>query len=130
MAPHTVSSIQGQNLSTVDTTSPDRLSRAFSSTTADTLTQLMIGAENNASSTGKIPGVQLASKTGTAEQGANPKTDPPHTWYDAFGPVPNPSIAVSVIVERGGDRGDDATGSSVAAPVGRAVIAAALQGAR
>lgn len=130
MAPHTVAQIQGQNLSTVDATEPDRLARAFSSSTADTLTQLMIGAENNASSTGKIPGVQLASKTGTAEQGANPKTDPPHTWYDAFGPVPNPTIAVSVIVERGGDRGDDATGSSVAAPVGRAVIAAALQGGR
>lgn len=130
MSPHTVSQIQGQDLSTVDTTEPDRLARAFSPSTANTLTQLMIGSENGGNGQGRIPGVQLASKTGTAEWGASPKTNPPHTWYDAFGPVPNPQVAVSVIVERGGNRGEEATGSSVAAPIGRAVIAAALGGNR
>lgn len=40
--------------------------------------------------------------------------------------MPNPQIAVSVIVERGGNRGEEATGGSVASPVGRAVMAAAL----
>ena len=129
IAPHLVGQIQGQDLSVVDTTEPDRMARAMSTGTASTLTQLMIGSENGgtgSTSGGKIPGVQLASKTGTAEWGATPKTSPPHTWYNAFGPVPNPQIAVSVIVEKGGNRGDDATGSSVAGPVGRAVIAAAL----
>jgi peptidoglycan glycosyltransferase len=130
MTPYTVSQLQGQDLSTVDTTEPDRQQRAFSQQTAATLTQLMIGSENNGTGQGRIPGVQIASKTGTAEWGAQPKTNPPHTWYDAFGPVPNPQIAVSVIVERGGNRGDDATGGSVASPVGRAVIAAALGGNR
>ncbi|MDD7966236.1 peptidoglycan D,D-transpeptidase FtsI family protein [Actinomycetospora lemnae] len=127
-APHTVAQIQGQDLSTVEQTEPDSTGRAFSRATADTLTQLMIGSENNGSGQGRIPGVQIASKTGTAEWGANPKTNPPHTWYDAFGPVPNPQIAVSVIVERGGNRGEEATGGSVASPIGRAVIAAALRG--
>ena len=129
MAPHLISQIQAQDLSVVDTTAPDRLSRAMSASTASTLTQLMIGSENGgtgATSGGKIPGIQLASKTGTAEWGATPKTSPPHTWYDVFGPVQDPQIAVSVIVEKGGNRGDDATGSSVAGPVGRAVVAAAL----
>lgn len=129
MAPHLVSQIQGQNLSVVDTTRPERMPRAVSSSVATTLTQLMIGSENNATgatSSGRIRGVQLASKTGTAEWGATPKVSPPHTWYDAFGPVADPEVAVSVIVERGGNRGDDATGASVAGPVGRAVIAAAL----
>ncbi|WP_018330296.1 peptidoglycan D,D-transpeptidase FtsI family protein [Actinomycetospora chiangmaiensis] len=130
MQPHVVSQIQGQDLSVVDTTEPDRLSRAISGSTASTLTQLMIGSENGGTSGGKIPGIQLASKTGTAEWGASPKTNPPHTWYDVFGPVPDPQVAVSVIVEKGGNRGDDATGSSVAGPVGRAVVAAALQGGR
>jgi peptidoglycan glycosyltransferase len=127
MQPHLVSQIQGQDLSVVDTTDPDRGSRAFSTNTASTLTQLMIGSENGGTSGGKIPGIQLASKTGTAEWGSTPKISPPHTWYDAFGPVPDPQVAVSVIVEKGGNRGDDATGSSVAGPVGRAVVAAALQ---
>jgi penicillin-binding protein A len=130
MAPHLVSQIQGQDLTTVDTTDADRLSRAFSASTAQTLTQLMIGSENGGSGQGRIPGVQIASKTGTAEWGPTPKTSPPHTWYNAFGPVPNPQIAVSVIVERGGNRGEEATGSSVASPIGRAVIAAALQRGR
>jgi penicillin-binding protein A len=130
MQPHVVSQIQGQDLSVVDTTEPDRLSRAISGSTASTLTGLMIGSENGGNSGGKIPGIQLASKTGTAEWGPTPKTSPPHTWYDVFGPVPNPQVAVSVIVEKGGNRGDDATGSSVAGPVGRAVVAAALQGGR
>jgi peptidoglycan glycosyltransferase len=130
MQPHLVSQIQGQDLSVVDTTEPDRGSRAISSSTAATMTQLMIGSENGgtgSTSSGRIPGIQLASKTGTAEQGPTPKISPPHTWYDVFGPVPDPQVAVSVIVEKGGNRGDDATGSSVAGPVGRAVVAAALQ---
>ena len=37
-------------------------------------------------------------------------------------------VAIAVIVEDGGDRALAATGGSVAAPVGRAVIAAGLQG--
>jgi len=37
-------------------------------------------------------------------------------------------VAVAVLVENGGDRGLAAVGASVAAPIGRAVIAAALQG--
>ncbi len=126
MSPQLVAQVQGQDLSVVETSEPDRQARALSPTTATTLTQLMIGSENGGTSGGKIPGVQLASKTGTAEWGADPKTNPPHTWYDVFGPVPNPQIAVSVLVERGGNRGDDATGGSVAGPVGRAVVAAAL----
>ena len=39
-------------------------------------------------------------------------------------------LAVAVVVEDGGDRNLEATGGSLAAPIGRAVIAAALQGAR
>ena len=133
MAPHLVAQVQGQDLSVVDTTEPDSEARAMSSATATTLTQLMLGSENSgtgSTSGGKIAGVQLASKTGTAEWGASPKTNPPHTWYNVFGPVPNPQIAVSVLVERGGNRGDDATGSSVAGPIGRSVIAALLSEGR
>ncbi|KAB2583462.1 hypothetical protein BS297_20470, partial [Rhodococcus erythropolis] len=77
---------------------------------------------------GKIPGVQIASKTGTAEHGVNPRETPPHAWYIAFAPAQNPTVAVAVIVENGGDRGLAATGGSVAAPIGRAVIAAGIQG--
>jgi len=129
MQPYLVSGLQAPDLSALgDPTQPKKLGQAMSSTTADTLTQLMIGAESHAGSGGEINGVQIASKTGTAEHGTSPKTTPPHTWYIAFAPAKNPQVAVAVLVENGGDRGLAAVGASVAAPIGRAVIAAALQG--
>lgn len=128
MAPHLVKEIQGPDLSTVDTTSPDRIGRAIPGDVAATITDLMIGAENRTQGGGKITGVQIASKTGTAEHGTSPKTTPPHAWYVAFAPAQDPKVAVAVLVENGGDRALEATGGSVAAPVGRAVIAAALGG--
>jgi peptidoglycan glycosyltransferase len=88
----------------------------------------MIGSENSTGGTGQIPGVQIASKTGTAEHGTDPRNTPPHALYIAFAPADDPKIAVAVIVEDGGDRALAATGGSVAAPIGRAVIAAGLQG--
>jgi peptidoglycan glycosyltransferase len=48
----------------------------------------------------------------------------------AFAPAQNPTVAVAVLVENGGNRALEATGGSVAAPVGRAVIAEALRGGR
>ncbi|HEX2301305.1 MAG TPA: penicillin-binding transpeptidase domain-containing protein, partial [Pseudonocardiaceae bacterium] len=66
--------------------------------------------------------------TGTAEHGDDPKNTPPHAWYVAFAPAENPQVAIAVLVEDGGDRSLEATGGSRAAPIGRAVIGAALQG--
>ncbi len=51
--------------------------------------------------------IKTAGKTGTAEFGTN-KT---HAWYSGYAPADNPQIAVTVLVEGGGE------GSSVAAPV-------------
>jgi len=129
MQPYLVAGLQAPDLSALgDPTQPKKLGQVMSSTTADTLTQLMIGAESHAGSGGEINGVQIASKTGTAEHGESPKTTPPHTWYIAFAPAKDPQVAVAVLVENGGNRGLAAVGASVAAPIGRAVIAAALQG--
>ncbi len=128
MAPQMVSQLQAPDLSNLSTTTPQSEGQAISSETAATLTSLMIGSENNTGGSGQIPGVQIASKTGTAEHGTDPRNTPPHAWYIGFAPAENPKIAIAVIVEDGGDRALAATGGSVAAPVGRAVIAAGLQG--
>nr|WP_211177773.1 penicillin-binding protein 2 [Pseudonocardia acidicola] len=130
MAPHLIKEIQGPELDTIDTTAVDRLGRAVPANVAATLTDLMIGSENRTQGGGKITGVQIASKTGTAEHGSDPKNTPPHAWYVAFAPAVNPVVAVAVLVENGGDRALEATGGSVAAPIGRAVIAEALRGGR
>lgn len=129
MAPYLVQEIQSQDLSVVDSTDPDQLGQAVSPQIARTLTELMVNNENSYSNAGKIRGVQIAAKTGTAEHGADPKTTPPHVWYVAFAPAEDPQIAVAVLVESGGDRNNlAATGGEVAAPIGRAVIGAALRG--
>lgn len=128
MQPYLVDSLKGPDLANVSTTGPHQLQRAVSPLVAAKLTDLMVGAEQNTQQKGAIPGVQIASKTGTAEHGTDPRNTPPHAWYIAFAPAQNPKVAVAVLVENGGDR-LSATGGALAAPIGRAAIAAALQGA-
>jgi peptidoglycan glycosyltransferase len=129
MAPHLVKEIQSQELDPVATTGPDRLGRAIDPTVARTLTDLMVNNENSYPGAGKITGVQIAAKTGTAEHGNDPKNTAPHVWYVAFAPANNPQVAVAVLVENGGDRNNlAATGGAVAGPIARAVIRAALGG--
>lgn len=58
--------------------------------------------------------VKLACKTGTAEiGGADTK---PHAWITVFAPFTHPEIAVTVLVENGGE------GSSIAGPVARDIL--------
>lgn len=130
MAPYLVQQVLSPTLDVLDETQPDRLGRAMPENVAATLTDLMIGAENRTQGGGKITGVQIAAKTGTAEHGTDPKVTPPHNWYVAFAPAQDPEIAVAVLVENGGDRSLEATGGSRAAPIGRAVIAAGLRSGR
>lgn len=128
MTPYMVERLKGPDLSDLSTTAPQEQRRAVSEPVATKLTELMIRAEQFTQQNGAIPGVQIASKTGTAEHGTDPRNTPPHAWYIAFAPAQNPKVAVAVVVENGGNR-LAATGGALAAPIGRAAIAAALQGA-
>lgn len=58
--------------------------------------------------------VPTAAKTGTAQTGS--LTKPTHAWFTAFAPVDNPRIAITVMVEYGGE------GSSAAAPIARDLL--------
>jgi penicillin-binding protein A len=126
MQPYLVDSLKGPDLATLSTIRAAELRRAVSQDVAAKLTELMIGAEQVTQQKGAIPGVQIASKTGTAEHGTDPRNTPPHAWYIAFAPAQGAKVAVAVVVENGGNR-LSATGGALAAPVGRAVIAAALR---
>lgn len=57
--------------------------------------------------------VPTSGKTGTAEFG-DPKGKT-HAWYTAYAPVDDPKIAVTVLVEAGGE------GSAVAAPIAKEI---------
>lgn len=126
MRPYLVDSLRGPDLANIQTTTPVEERRAVSPQVAATLTDLMVGAEQVTQQKGAIAGVQIASKTGTAEHGTDPRNTPPHAWYIAFAPAQAPKVAVAVLVEDGGDR-LSATGGALAAPIGRATIAAALR---
>jgi peptidoglycan glycosyltransferase len=128
MQPYLVDRLEGPDLTDLSVTAPTEQRRAVSPQIAAKLTDLMVGAEKFTQQNGAIPGVQIASKTGTAEHGTDPRNTPPHAWYIAFAPAQNPKVAVAVLVENGGDR-LAATGGALAAPIGRATMAAVLQGA-
>ena len=128
MQPYLVDRLEGPDLAEISITAPAELRRAVSPQVAAKLSDLMVAAEKFTQQDGAIPGVQIASKTGTAEHGTDPRNTPPHAWYIAFAPVESPRVAVAVLVENGGDR-LSATGGALAAPIGRATMAAALQGA-
>ncbi|HEY6424985.1 MAG TPA: penicillin-binding protein 2 [Pseudonocardiaceae bacterium] len=130
MKPQLVRSTVAPDLSVLDSFGPEQAETAMSRNTADLIRNMMVAAENSYRNDGKINGVTIAAKTGTAEHGANPKNTPPHGWYVAFAPADNPQVAIAVVVEDGGDRNLEATGGSLAAPIGRAVIGAALRSGR
>ena len=127
MAPYLVQQVLSPTLDVLDETQPDRLGRAMPADVAKTLTDLMIGAENRTQGGGKITGVQIAAKTGTAEHGTDPKATPPHNWYVAFAPAERPADRRR---GAGGERRRPRPGGDRrvrAAPIGRAVIAAGLR---
>lgn len=133
VAPRLIAKATAPDLSVIDQTTPEVAnSSAMPAAVADQIRDMMIESEHDtakdATGSGEIAGVVIASKTGTAEHGTNPKNTPPHCWYVAFAPAANPSVAVAVLVENGGNGDLNATGGKVAGPIGRAVIAAALSG--
>lgn len=58
--------------------------------------------------------IQIACKTGTAESHA--KSGKPHAWIYVFAPFENPEIAITVLVEEGGQ------GSDIAAPIAKEIL--------
>jgi peptidoglycan glycosyltransferase len=71
----------------------------------------------------QISGIDVAGKTGTAQHA---KGAAPHAWFTAFTPSNDPKVAVAVVVEDGGNAGNEAAGGRVAAPIAKAVMEAVL----
>jgi peptidoglycan glycosyltransferase len=67
----------------------------------------------------QIPNLQVAGKTGTAQHA---RGQAPHAWFIGFTSAGDRSIAVAVVVERGGDAGSEATGGRTAAPIAKRVM--------
>jgi penicillin-binding protein A len=81
------------------------------------------GVDQGAASNARIPGVAVAGKTGTAQNGPS---DPFSLWFTGFAPADHPKYAVAVVIEDGGGRGQLGSGSSIAAPVARRILTSLL----
>jgi len=87
----------------------------ISQRTIGIIKEALAGVVNQPGGTGgaaRIPGVEVAGKTGTAQ---NPHGQD-HSWFAAFAPKDKPVISVAVIVENAGH------GSAVAAPLAGKII--------
>ena len=124
MEPYLVAEVRNSDLAVVEIAEPTVYSTPLTHGDADLITEMMVAVvEDGTGKAARIDGVSVAGKTGTAETGTD---EPPHAWFVAFAPAENPVVVVAVVVENGGDLGQDATGGRVAAPIARDVLAAAL----
>ncbi len=124
MTPNLVRRVRSADLDVISEPSPRPFSTAVSGDVAAQLTTMMEAVV--ADGTGRqaqIPGVRVAGKTGTAQQGGGRS---PHAWFTSFAPADDPQVAVAVVVEDGGRLGDETSGGRVAAPIAREVMEAVI----
>ena len=124
MKPHLVKKVTSSDLEVLDEPPAEQLSQAVSSDTASALTRMMQGVvESGTGTAAQISGVDVAGKTGTAQHEVGKA---PHAWFTGFAPAVDAKVAVAVVVEDGGNAGNEAAGGRVAAPIAKAVMQAVL----
>ncbi|MBG6237601.1 peptidoglycan glycosyltransferase [Mycetocola sp. CAN_C7] len=124
MQPTLVDRVTGRNLEVLKTFEPQVMSEALTEEQCVPLTDMMVeGVAVGQSNGARIEGVDVAGKTGTAQNG----TDEPYSlWFTGFAPAENPEVAVAVVVENDGNLGRHSSGNIVAAPIAKKVIEAVL----
>ena len=124
LRPYLVDSITAPDLSVLEAPEPTVYSTPISPDTAAMMTAMMIqNVANGAAFNATIEGVDVAGKTGTAQNGEG---EPYTLWFTGFAPADDPEIAVAVVVEGGGGLGQAGFGNTVAAPIAKRVIEAVL----
>jgi penicillin-binding protein A len=123
MKPYLIQQVTASDLSVVSQAQPEQLGTPISPAVAANEKQMMIAVVQDSDGTANafnsgVEGVEIAGKTGTAQNGASSQPD---AVFTAFAPADNPKIAVGVMIEGGG------YGAQAAAPIAVAVIKAYLQ---
>jgi penicillin-binding protein A len=123
MKPYLIDQVTASDLSVVAQTQPQELGQPISPAVAGYEKQMMIAVVQDPDGTGytfnkgALNGLEIAGKTGTAENGLSSQPD---AVFTAFAPADNPKIAVGVMIEGGG------YGAAAAEPIAVAVIKAYL----
>lgn len=123
MTPHVMAEVIDDDGEVVDRFEPSVWRTATSPEVAASVREAMVAvvADGTAKALA-VPGVPTAGKTGTAQLGNGLS----HAWVIGFAPADAPRVAVAVLVEAQ-EGASEQTGGRVAAPIGQAVLAAALQ---
>ena len=126
MKPYLVQKVTAPDLSAVATTTPTTLSTAVTPTQAAHLQAMMtnvvqspLGTAHLTAGTQVTGGIEIAGKTGTAQNGIN-NSGLDDAVFTGYAPTTNPQIAVGVVVKGGG------FGADAAAPIAVAIIKAYL----
>jgi peptidoglycan glycosyltransferase len=126
MKPYLVQKVTAPDLSAVATTTPTPLSTAVTPTQAAHLQAMMtnvvqspLGTAHATAGTQVTGGIEIAGKTGTAQNGIN-NSGLDDAVFTGYAPTTNPEIAVGVVVKGGG------FGADAAAPIAVAIIKAYL----
>lgn len=117
--PHYATEVRDSAGNTLRTVAPAPAGQVIRPDTAAKITAMLVNAVSGPGAFAfgaKIPNVNVAGKTGTAE---NP-SGIPHGWFVGFAPAEAPVVAVAVIIE------NTPQGSLDAAPLGGKVMQAAL----
>jgi peptidoglycan glycosyltransferase len=124
MRPYLVQRVIAPNLTDLETATPTVLSHTVSPKVAGEVTQMMksvvASPYGTAHLTAYIPGLPIAAKTGTAQNGIN-NTGLDDAVFTCFAPAGNPQIAVGVVVKGGG------LGADASAPVAVKIIKAYMK---
>ena len=124
MTPYLVSELLAPDTAVLDRTEPKELTTAVPPDVAGQLQQMMRSVVARGTGTSaQLSGVDVGGKTGTAE---NAPGQAPHAWFIGFGKAGDREVAVSVIIEQGGNSGSETTGGKAAAPIARGVMKAVL----
>ena len=123
MNPRMVDQVIGPDLSVQQTYGSTQFGRALDAANDAEMVQMMVNnVKNGIISNARIEGVDVAGKTGTAQNGSRAFT----LWFTGFAPAEDPQVAVAVVVENGGGQGQSGFGNTIAAPIARKVIEAVL----
>ena len=117
--PHYARAVLDAGGAVIRTIAPGPAGQVIRPETARIVGQAMVDAVHAAgafASAARVQGMNVAGKTGTAE---NP-SGPPHGWFIGFAPAEAPTAVVAVLIENSPKGGEDA------APLGGAVLRAAV----
>lgn len=124
MKPYLVEEVLSPDLDVIDRPEPTELSRAVSPSTASELTKALVTTVASGTATpAQIPGVQVAGKTGTAE---NCDGCRPYAWFVSFAPADDPEVAVAVMIQGSDVPADDIAGGRLGGPIAKSVMEAVL----